>query len=83
MPTPKAMLPQIFHEARIQFLIMKTKTDILLELWLESRTRFTNQLDNLSETDLQKSNADDHSVEIPILVAERSRSLAFVFCHDF
>lgn len=33
---------------------MKTKTDILLELWIESRTRFTNQLDNLSETDLQK-----------------------------
>lgn len=33
---------------------MKNKTEILLELWLESRTRFTNQLDNLSETDLQK-----------------------------
>jgi uncharacterized damage-inducible protein DinB len=33
---------------------MKNKTEILLELWIESRTRFTNQLDNLSETDLQK-----------------------------
>ena len=33
---------------------MKTKTNILLELWIESRIRFTNQLDNLSETDLQK-----------------------------
>ncbi len=33
---------------------MKTKTQLLLELWIESRTRFTNQLDNLSETDLQK-----------------------------
>lgn len=33
---------------------MKTKTNILLELWIESRTRFTNQLDNLSEIDLQK-----------------------------
>lgn len=33
---------------------MKTKTDILLELWIESRTRFTNQLENLTEDDLQK-----------------------------
>lgn len=33
---------------------MKTKTEILLELWIESRTRFTNQLENLSENDLQK-----------------------------
>jgi uncharacterized damage-inducible protein DinB len=33
---------------------MKTKTEILLELWTEARTRFTNQLENLSESDLQK-----------------------------
>ncbi|MBL0024067.1 MAG: DinB family protein [Saprospiraceae bacterium] len=33
---------------------MKTKTEILLELWIESRTRFTNQLENLTENDLQK-----------------------------
>ncbi len=33
---------------------MKNKTDILLELWIESRTRFANQLDTLTETDLQK-----------------------------
>jgi uncharacterized damage-inducible protein DinB len=33
---------------------MKTKTDILLELWIESRTRFSNQIANLSETDMQK-----------------------------
>ncbi|MBX6379400.1 MAG: DinB family protein [Thermoflavifilum aggregans] len=33
---------------------MKTKTEILLELWIESRTRFTNQLENLTESDLQK-----------------------------
>lgn len=33
---------------------MKTKTEILLELWVEARTRFTNQLENLSESDLQK-----------------------------
>lgn len=33
---------------------MKTKTNILLELWIESRTRFTNQLENLTQTDLHK-----------------------------
>jgi len=33
---------------------MKTKTDLLLELWIESRTRFTNQLENLTQTDLRK-----------------------------
>jgi uncharacterized damage-inducible protein DinB len=33
---------------------MKTKTEILLELWIESRTRFSNQLENLTENDLQK-----------------------------
>lgn len=33
---------------------MKTKTEILIELWLESRTRFSNQLENLSEEDLKK-----------------------------
>ena len=33
---------------------MKTKTQLLLELWIEARTRFTNQLSNLSEEDLKK-----------------------------
>lgn len=33
---------------------MKTKTNILLELWLESRTRFTNQLEILTQNDLRK-----------------------------
>jgi uncharacterized damage-inducible protein DinB len=33
---------------------MKTKTEILLELWIEARTRFTNQLENLTERDLRK-----------------------------
>jgi uncharacterized damage-inducible protein DinB len=33
---------------------MKTQTEILLELWIEARTRFTNQLENLSENDLLK-----------------------------
>ncbi len=33
---------------------MKTKTDTLLELWLEARTRFTKQLESLRTKDLQK-----------------------------
>lgn len=33
---------------------MKTKTQLFLELWIESRTRFTNQLEEISETDLKK-----------------------------
>lgn len=33
---------------------MKTKTEILLELWIEARTRFTNQLENISNEDLKK-----------------------------
>ena len=37
---------------------MKTKTELLLELWIEARTRFTNQLGNLSESDLHKKLGD-------------------------
>lgn len=37
---------------------MKTKSELLLELWIESRTRFTNQLESLSESDLQKKLGD-------------------------
>lgn len=33
---------------------MKTKTALLLELWIESRTRFTNQLNTLTINDLKK-----------------------------
>lgn len=33
---------------------MKTQTAILLELWIEARTRFSNQLTNISEDDLKK-----------------------------
>ena len=33
---------------------MKTKTELLLELWIEARTRFTKQLPHLSEEDLKK-----------------------------
>jgi uncharacterized damage-inducible protein DinB len=33
---------------------MKTKTAILLELWVEARTRFSNQLENLTKEDLLK-----------------------------
>ena len=37
---------------------MKTKTDLLLELFLEARTRFSHQLENLSENDLPKKLGD-------------------------
>lgn len=33
---------------------MKTKTELLLELWIEARTRFTNQILTLSNQDLNK-----------------------------
>lgn len=33
---------------------MKTQTQLLLELWIESRTRFTNQLNTITENDLKK-----------------------------
>jgi uncharacterized damage-inducible protein DinB len=33
---------------------MKTKTFLFVELWIEARTRFSNQLKNLSDLDLKK-----------------------------
>lgn len=33
---------------------MKTQTRILIDLWIEARTRFSNQLEALTEQDLQK-----------------------------
>ena len=33
---------------------MKTKTEVFLELWIESRTRFSNQLSAITEIDLKK-----------------------------
>ena len=33
---------------------MKSKTDLFLEAWIESRTRFSNQLENINSEDLQK-----------------------------
>ncbi|MDG1277943.1 MAG: DinB family protein [Algoriphagus sp.] len=33
---------------------MKKKTEILLELWIEARTRFSNQLENITSEDLRK-----------------------------
>ena len=33
---------------------MKTQTQILVELWIESRTRFSNQLRNFNSEDLKK-----------------------------
>jgi len=35
--------------------MIKSKTDLLLELWIEARTRFTNQLPQISEEDLKKT----------------------------
>jgi uncharacterized damage-inducible protein DinB len=37
---------------------MKTKTEILLELWIEARTRFSNQLENITSKDLTKKLGD-------------------------
>ena len=37
---------------------MKTKTEILLKLWIEARLRFSNQLEHLSENDLKKKLGD-------------------------
>jgi hypothetical protein len=33
---------------------MKSNTQLLIELWREARTRFTNQLELITESDLQK-----------------------------
>jgi hypothetical protein len=33
---------------------MKTQTQILIQLWKEARTRFTNQIEDIMETDLPK-----------------------------
>ncbi|ERM82226.1 DNA damage-inducible protein DinB [Rhodonellum psychrophilum GCM71 = DSM 17998] len=37
---------------------MKTKTEILIELWVEARTRFSNQLENITQSDLTKTLGD-------------------------
>lgn len=37
---------------------MKTKTELLLELWIEARTRFSNQLSGLQSSDLSKTLGD-------------------------
>ena len=58
---------------------MKTKTDLFLELWIESRTRFSNQLETISEEDLQKKLSDapnslgfliQHICEVELLFAK-------------
>lgn len=33
---------------------MKTKTELFLEMWIEARTRFSNQLEGISDSDLKK-----------------------------
>jgi uncharacterized damage-inducible protein DinB len=40
---------------------MKTKTSILLELWLEARTRFANQITGITEEDLKKKLLPSHN----------------------
>jgi uncharacterized damage-inducible protein DinB len=40
---------------------MKSQTLVLIELWVESRTRFTNQLKNISEEDLKKRLGSSHN----------------------
>jgi uncharacterized damage-inducible protein DinB len=40
---------------------MKSQTLVLIELWVESRTRFTNQLKNISEDDLKKRLGSSHN----------------------
>jgi uncharacterized damage-inducible protein DinB len=37
---------------------MKTKTELLLELWIEARTRFSNQIENITSEDLSKKLGD-------------------------
>lgn len=37
---------------------MKTKTDLFLELWIETRTRFSNQLEHIATSDLKKTLGD-------------------------
>lgn len=37
---------------------MSTKTELFLKLWIESRTRFSDQLKTLTESDLQKKLGD-------------------------
>ena len=58
---------------------MKTKTALLLELWLEARTRFTNQLETISEEDIKKKLSDvpnsvgfliQHICEVELLFAK-------------
>ncbi len=45
----------IFDQAAfILNLFMKTQTQLLLELWFEARTRFSNQINAISEEDLKK-----------------------------
>ena len=58
---------------------MKTKTTLFLELWIEARTRFVNQLSNISSDDLSKKLGDSpnsigflirHMGEVELLFAK-------------
>lgn len=48
---------------------MKTQTQLLLELWIEARTRFSNQLTSITENDLHKK------------LGESPNSLGFLIRH--
>lgn len=37
---------------------MNTKTELFIDLWLEARTRFSDQVEDLSSEDLQKKLGD-------------------------
>lgn len=46
---------------------MKTKTELFIQLWREARTRFTAQIEKLSETDLLKK-LDDSPNSVGFLI---------------
>ena len=53
-----------------QYDFMKTKTQLFLELWFESRTRFTNQLENSTTLDLTKKLNLDKQQQYPVNLLE-------------
>ncbi len=66
---------------------MMTKTEILLSLWVEARTRFSLQLDHMSASDLSKRLGDSpnsvgflirHIGDVKLLFAKNVFSDAFV-----
>ena len=52
MPGSFGMVTSVNSEPIISIHKMKTKTQLLVELWTEARTRFEKQLNNLAEGDI-------------------------------